>query len=190
MKKTLLLSITLLLSACSDPETALHIDLLENPLYAERFSETMVNTMVELEIYNDPLIEDETKRRIAEETKEKWLAVAKTARKKQREGSNGNFLTMNEYAAGEVLYVENKVHFSTLFETEPGPELHVFLTTVVDPRDVAFPDETALDLGIVVTPFGAQSYGVPEVEDPKLYRTVVLWDTKLERLYGFAQISN
>ena len=89
---------------------------------------------------------------------------------------------------GEVVYVPNMLHFGTKFESSPGVSLRVYLTTVVDPRDVVFPDDTALDLGTLKNAFSAQSYNVPEVENPKLYRTAVIWDTKLDRLYGFAQL--
>lgn len=192
MKKTFIAASTLLmLTACQSRNTQEHAlsYLLENPLYAERYSEAMVDAMVELEIYNDPIIEDEAKKKIADKTKEKWLEVARDARAAQRMGSKGTFTPMEAYTAGEVLYKDNTIFLAPDFATVPGPSLHLILSTVVDPRDAEFPDATAIDIGEIRSNLGTSRYDVPEVEDPKLYRTLVLWDTKLEQLYGFAQIS-
>ena len=186
-----LLALSILLVGCqsSDPEAA--SPLLDNPLYAERYSEELVDSMVNLEIYESPIVEDERKKKIAEKARNEWLAVARDARAKQRDGMQGGFLTADEYAKGEVLYHNDKLHFSPEFESVPaGPSMHVYLTTAVDPRVLEeFPEPTSLDLGAVKTPYGAQSYHVPPVDDPVQYRTVVLWDTKLERLAGFAQLN-
>ncbi|MCA9370572.1 MAG: DM13 domain-containing protein [Candidatus Peregrinibacteria bacterium] len=189
MKNTSLLLPILLIGCSAQQFTPDQDALLSNPLYAETYAESMVDTMVNLEIYNDPILEDTTVKALADSTKETWLKVAKAARAAQGEGQRGTFVPMQQYVEGEVLYRENMVHFSTFFNTVPGPSLHVFLTTVVDPRDSAFPDTTALDIGVMTVPYGAQSFPVPEVENPFTYRTVALWDTELKRLYGFAQIS-
>ena len=189
-KQSMSLVLALALSGCATTQYSPDREaLLSNPLYAEILAENMVDTMVNLEIYNDPILEDEEKKQIADSTKEQWLAAAKVARALQREGAKGQFIPMKEYAEGEVLLLENNVHFSTFFNTVPGPSLHVFLSKAVDPRDVRFPDESALDLGEMTVPYGAQSYAVPETDALQEYRTVVLWDTELDRLYAFAQIS-
>lgn len=193
MKKTLVASMALLtLTACqSTGNTQEHklSYLLENALFAERYSEAMVDTMVELEIYNDPIIQDEKKRKIADQTKEKWLKVAQAARKKQREGSKGGFIPMSEFTSGEVLYVDNTVFLAPDFATVPGPSLHLFLSETVDPRDVEFPDTTAIDLGEIRSNLGTSRYEVVEAGEPSAYRSLVLWDSALGRLYGFAQIN-
>jgi len=68
--------------------------------------------------------------------------------------------------------------------------LHVYLTNAVDPRDVAFPDPSAKDIGLIASPYGAQSYALALTPDElKKYRTVVLLDRELNRIYGFAQLS-
>ena len=193
MKRTLCASFALLaLTACQNTDESQEhtLDyLLENPLYAERYAESMVDTMVNLEIYNDPTIEDETKREIAEKAKITWLEIAQEARKEQRKGSIGQFIPAQEYAAGEVLYLNDTIFLAPDFDSSVGPSMHFFLTTAVDPRDVEFPDETAIDVGEIRSNLGTGRYDVPEVEDPKAYRTLVLWDTKLERIYGFAQLN-
>ena len=192
MKKslsTLTLS-TLLLAGCSAEPNEMSLEQrLENPLYAERYAEEIVDRMVEYKIQNDPLLEDKQKAALIEETRKKWLEVGRDARTKQREGFTGFLISINEPAKGELPYRENILYTDTTFDVAPGPDLHFYMTTVVDPRDTEFPDETAIDLGQFRSSYGAQKYSVPPVEDPQLYRTVVLWDNALERLYGFAQIS-
>lgn len=196
MRKTLALSLgffTILLTGCATntlprPDTSLE-EQLRNPLYAEQYYDELVERLVTLEIRNDPLFEDEEKKERVEKARRTALANANEANTLQDKGTKGNVLSMGEFAKGEVLYLENMLYFSPEFETVPGLSLHVFMTTVVDPRDVTFPDASAIDLGPLSDPYGAQALPVPPVDIPLAYRTVVLWDTVLERLYGFAQLS-
>jgi hypothetical protein len=81
------------------------------------------------------------------------------------------------------------LYLSSDFVSKPGTNLHVYLTTVVDPRDGSFPDPTAIDLGAIQTVYGAQQFAVPKQEKPELLRTFVLWDKGFNRLYGFAQLT-
>lgn len=192
MKKSLYAFIpcALLLAGCTDSGSKISLEQhLTNPLYAERYSEVLVDRMVELKIQNDPILEDEQKAKVVEETRKKWLEVGRDARKKQHEGFSGFLITINEDTKGEVMYMGNTLYTDTTFEVSPGPDLHFYITTVVDPRDVEFPDDSAIDIGKLRSAYGAHTYDVPAVEDPQLYRTVVVWDNKLERLFGFAQIS-
>ena len=187
----LLVASVILLSGCQ-AKTVYEPDLdsmLQNPLFAERYSEALVDALVNLEIYQDPLLEVEDNAKTVDTAKEKWLKVAKQSRKDQRKGSKGGFVAMRSFVTGEVLYVPNTLHFAPEFITDPGIDLHVYFTTVIDPRDVDFPDETAFDLGPLKSAYGVQSYAVPEVEDPKLYRTAVIWDNAIGRLHGFAQLN-
>jgi hypothetical protein len=185
-----ILALSILLTGCKTPDPVTYIPLLDNPLYAERYSEELVNSMVNLEIYESEILEDETKSGYADKARNEWLAIAREARADQREGMQGNFITDDEFVQGEVLYHDDQLHFGTGFDSVPGgPSVHVYLTTSVDPRVIEFPEETSLDLGILFTAYGAQSYNVPPVEDPLQYRTAVLFDTKLERLIGFAQLN-
>jgi len=167
-----------------NPET-----LMENPLFVERYAEELVDSMAEMKIQNDPILEESGKEAVIDTTRVFWMERAKEARRAQLEGRSGVFLPAKEFAKGEVLFLGQTLFFDTLFEATPGPELHVYFTTIVDPRDVEFPDETAIDLGVIQSAYGAQSYELPVLENPILYRTVVLWDAQLERVYGFAQIS-
>lgn len=196
MRQILALSLSffaILLAGCSqDPlprsDTSLE-EQLRNPLYAEQYYDELVERLVTLEIQKNPLLEDEEKKERVEKARSKALANANEANNLQDKGTKGNFLSMEEFAKGEVLYLENWLYFSPEFETVPGISLSVFMTIVVDPRDVNFPDVSAIDLGPLSDPYGAQALPVPPVDIPLAYRTVVLWDTVLERLYGFAQLS-
>ena len=89
---------------------------------------------------------------------------------------------------GQALALEGHLYFGPTFLTLPGPSLHVFMTKAVDPRDVAFPDPSAVDLGLLKTPYGTQSFDMPATVTLPGYRTVVLWDTRLKRLSAFAQL--
>jgi hypothetical protein len=193
MKKSIIASMALLaLTACQNSGVSKEQELsylLENPLFAERYSEAMVDTMVELEIYEDPIIQDEAKMKIIDKTKEDWLKVAKKSRADQRKGSKGSFTPITEFTAGEVLYSEGSLFLAPDFASAPGPSLHFYLSAVVDPRDGDFPDESAIDLGLMRSNLGTGRYEVITEEDPIKYRSLVLFDTELERLYGFAQIS-
>ena len=190
MKKSLPLLAALSLAACSGAAGTVTLEQnLQNPLYAEQYYDVLLDRMVELDIQDDPLMQDASKAALVEDTRLDALKKAKEATQRQREGATGQFIGAGEEVRGEALYANNMLYFGPTFETYPGPELHAFLSTVVDPRDVEFPDGSSLDLGRVESAFGAQSMAVPEVENPLLYRTVALWDTKLERLYGFAQLA-
>jgi len=179
----------LVLAGCSDKSITLE-DNLKNPLFAERYSEELVDRMVEYKIQNDPILEDEEKMKIIEETRKEWMEIGSAARKKQNEGYSGFLISMKELTKGELLYVDNMLYTDTLFDVPPGPDLRFYISTVVDPRDVKFPDETAIDLGELRSTYGAHAYVVPPIADPQSYRTIVLWDNKLEQLYGFAQVSS
>ncbi len=163
---------------------------MENPLFAERYAEELVEHMVQLAIQKDPVLEDSRKSVLADEARRSWLERAQKARKLQREGTVGQFIPTTAYTAGETLYLDRSLYLGTTFETTPSLSLHLYLTTVVDPREVEFPDPTARDLGKLQSAYGAQTYTVPKVSDSRLYRTVVLWDTELERIIGFAQLNS
>ncbi len=192
MKKAIfLLSGTLLLTACSGSSSSQSTleDRMKNPLFAEQYAEMLVDRMVELEIDKSPILEIEAKKKIVDETRRSWLELARKARTKQREGIRGVFIGIEEFTQGEGLYVDNTFYTGPTFEVDPGEELHVYLTTAVDPRDINFPDDTAIDLGPLNNPFGTNTIPVPSIENSELIRTVVIWDQNLERIYGFAQLA-
>jgi len=195
MRNLLLCGITLLpLAACFGPpgdQSATLQQQIENPLFLERYAEEMVENMVQITIEENPILDDTRKAAIVEQTRTYWLDEAKQARRAQQEGKSGSFLPMEEYARGEVLLAaDGHLYISPTFEATPSPSLHILISTVLDPRDANFPDDSSIDLGPIQTNYGAQTYNLPEdMENLLLFRTVILWDTELERLQSFAQIS-
>jgi hypothetical protein len=183
--------LSLLLASCTSapPKQITLEERLQNPLFAEQYGDLLVESLVELEIQNDPLLEDTGKKDRADDARREALDIAKEATKKQRDGTIGNFVPVAEFAKGEVLYLENTLYFGPTFEVVPGPDLWIYLTTLVDPRETAFPDETSIEVAGLESPYGDQWYPVKNIEDPLLYRTVVLFDRDLERIHGFAQLS-
>ncbi|MBU2213096.1 DM13 domain-containing protein [Patescibacteria group bacterium] len=193
MKRLLTLAaLSLLITACSPRNTSTMTlaERLQNPLFAERYSKMLVGRLTELEIDKDPLLEDPKMQELVTSTKTKWMEVDREARRIQREGMKGEFVGIKEYALGEVLLLEHMLYFASDFETDPGPGLSIFLSDAIDPREVdGFPRTEEINLGPLQSPYGQQRYTIPETVDTTVFRTVILWDTELQRLYGFAQIS-
>ena len=160
-----------------------------NPLTASRYGDELADTMANLVIQKDPLSLKADTRAVIDQKISMGKKLGEDARKLQAEGMMGQIIQIKEEVSGYVLYLNDMLFLSSDFLTKPGPNLHVYLTQTVDPRDGTFPDKTAIDLGAVQNIYGAQTYAVPHQEDPKLYRTFVLWDKTFSRLYGFAQLA-
>lgn len=192
MKKSfcLLASSVCLLSACGSQSSQSQSfqKQLENPLFAERYYKDMVDGLTEIEIQ-----EPETVGKLESlitPAKNSAMTKAEEAVRKEHGGTMGRFVSVKANPQGLALLMGSTLFLSTDFVTVPSPNLHLLLTTLVDPRGVPFPDPTVIDVGLMQSPYGAQSYAVPvKDEDLKLYRTVVLYDTQLKRMYGFAQLA-
>ena len=189
------LLLPLALAACAQPAATPDLTFdqrMRNPLFAERYWDEMADRMANLQISKDPLMENADKAAIADRARQSAIELSQLSRQKRLEGIFGGFVTVNEATEGYALLVDRTLYLSTTFTTYPGPSLYLFLSPDVDPRESDFPNDNTLALGALQSPYGAQSYTLPALkegeEDPG-YRTVVLWDTKLERLYGFAQLS-
>ncbi len=178
-----------LLVACSAGTQPTVDSLLRNPLYAEQYSDDLVERMVQLTLNNDPVLQDPHMAALVNDTRTTWLETTTEARQKQRTGSQGNFVSVGEPVQGQVLLLGRTLYFGPFFTVAPGVEVHLYLTTVTDPRDQAFPDDTAMDAGALASPYGAQQYSVPGGGDLAAYRTVVLYDAALQRILAFAQLS-
>ncbi len=185
------IGICLTLAACGGNTERTSVDQEnKNPLTASRYGDELADAMANLVIQDDPAAKDPAMRKVIDAEIARGKKIGIDARAVQAKGLKGFIIPVREEVQGNVLYFEDMFYLSSDFITKPGPALHVFLTTAVDPRDIAsFPDTTALDLGEVQNAYGAQSYAVPTQENPALYRTFVLFDLKLKRIYGFAQIS-
>jgi len=192
MKRPLAAIATLLfLAGCA--RTTVGEDLaarLDNPLYAERYYEDLVQHMVSLVIQNDPLTKQPATADIIERHRVDAMRLAQEATAKQAQGKRGNLISETNLSLGEILLLGETVYTSPEFQATPSPSLHVYLTTIVDPRDGEFPDATAVDLGDIKDVIGAQTYVIPQgpEEEQVPYATFVLWDTEFERVYGFAQL--
>ncbi len=178
----------LTLTACSPSRTSM-TEQNDNPLTASRYGEELADTMANFIITDDPIIDDPTMRTIIEREIERGKDIAAEARKRQNEGFMGPIITIKTEAFGYVLYVDDTLYLSSDFAMKPGPAPHVYITTVVDPRDGAFPDATAIDLGPLQAAYGPQKYVVPKQKEAGKLRTFVLYDTELHLINGFAQLS-
>jgi len=189
MRTTLFIIPALLtLAACSPAQTSIS-EQNKNPLTASRYGDELADTMANFVITEDPIAKDPEIRKIIDSEIERGKEIADEARQIQNKGWMGVIIQIKADVIGHVLYHGDTLYLSSNFETSPGAELHLYLTTVVDPRDAAFPDPTAVDLGIVQAAYGPQQYAVPPQEDEGKLRTFVLYDTRLQQIYGFAQLS-
>lgn len=183
-----ILTATLVLSACGATGTSIS-EQNTNPITASRYGEELADRMADLVIQKDPILSEPGMEEYVNAEIEKGKKIAEKARDIQDRGMMGPILPMKQTVLGYALYVDDTLYLSSDFQSDPGSALHLYLTTVVDPRDGTFPDQTAIDLGVIQSQYGPSSYAVPHQDKPELYRTLVFYETKLKRLYGFAQLS-
>lgn len=198
MKRLFAISMaTLSLAACGNAvglplhDTSLQ-DQLRNPLYAEFYYQDLVETLVSLSLQDDPILQEPGVRAIVDRARVRALEHANLAEKAQDKGRRGGFIGDRQWAGGEALLLDDVLYVGPTFDSAPGPKLSMYLTTLIDPRDADFPDDTAVRLGLVKNQYGAHAYevpgGTPRTGTGAL-RTAVLWDDELGLLYGFAQLS-
>lgn len=168
-------------------------DHLRNPLYAEFYYDDLTEQMVNLALQEDPILDDSGIRAVVDRTRTRSLEHASLATKAQTNGARGKFIGDRGLASGEALLLDNILYVGPTFDSAPGPKLSVYLTAALDPRDVTFPDDTAVRLGAVKNQYGAHAYAVPAQPESagtgSRLRTAVLWDDELGLLYGFAQLA-
>ncbi len=183
-----------MLAGCSANAGSSNISMeqhLQNPLFAERYWEEMVDRMVSRQLNDPEIVKDPAKAAVIDEIRSSALEKAQEQTRKRREGTFGYFVSINEPTEGQALLIDKTLYIGPSFMTVPGPNLHIYLTQVVDPRDSkTFPDEATIDLGPLSSPYDEQVYHLPaNTKDIEKYRTVVLYDTELERLYAFVQLT-
>lgn len=181
----------LLLAGCG--QNAAQGDPFDNPLYARFYYQDLANHMADYSIQNDPIMKDADKKKIVEDARADAMKGIADASAIINAGKRGSFMSDTDYAGGSTLLSGNTLYFSQDFNTYPGPSLHVFASTLLDPRGesgsiISFPNDASVDLGPLQSPYLAQAYDLPEEAKDMVLRTVVLWDTKLERIFGFAQL--
>lgn len=187
---SLALPCLLLLSACGNAAADISLsEQLKNPLYAERYYDSRTDHMVNLILQNDPLSQDETLKEVIEKYRSESLRQATKATQEQAGGLQGAILSDFSYGRGEVLLLDNTLYIGPDFDIVPGPDLRVYVSTMVDPRDGTFPDESAVELGVLKTAFGAHTYALAESDPPRSdLRSVVFYDRRFNRIYAFAQL--
>lgn len=186
----LVVTSALLLAACGSPGSTSISEQNQNPLVASRYGDELADGMATIIIQEDPILKEEGVREKIEEEIIRGKDIAADARELQSAGLMGGILPLGADSLGYVLYLDNTLYLSTDFSTTPGPSVHLYLTNAIDPRDVDFPDETAVDLGEIQAAYGAQQYAVPEQDEgAEPLRTFVIYDTVLKRIYGFSQLS-
>lgn len=193
MKKLLTILSLLLLASCGAEPIAGNTpslqDRLRNPLFAERYWSEMAEHMADFVRRNDTLAKDPEKGPIIEAERVRALERVTEARERKDEGISGGMLPVEEDIIGQVLLRESTLYTSSDFLAYPNPSVRVYLSTAIDPRDVNFPDTTSVDLGSLQSPYGAQEYVVPEEKLRDDFASVVFYDTRLDRILGFAQLS-
>ncbi len=191
LRRFLLLSFVPVLTACSGGVGQLS-DAWSNPLFTQQYYSDLVDHYVTLQIHNDPALKDSAVAKKADKEREAALAKAQDASRKVDQGLLGTFSEASEQTLGTALSVDGNLHFGMDFYTIPGSDLRVYLTSMVDPRSGtganAFPDTSAVDLGTLKMPSGIQSYPMPEDKKDVTNLTVVLYDTLMKRIHGFAQL--
>lgn len=189
-----LICATLVLTACGN-QAALPTkdqslqERLRNPLYAESYYDVLTEQMVNFAL-DTTFVEETGSQSTIDRTRTRSLEHSGLAVEAQQKGKSGKFISDRGLTFGEALLLEDVLYFGTDFETSPGPALQVYLSNVIDPRDVEFPDDSSVALGPLKDVFGAQSLSVPErpATHTGSLRTVVLWDADLEFIYGFVQL--
>lgn len=161
---------------------------MKNPLYAERYWSDMTDMYVAQILNEKPALEKAGMLTAITEKKDEALAASKAALAERKKGRLGQVVPIKNGVAGLVLLLDNTLFFNPDFVIDPGPSLHVYVTHAVDPRDTAFPDKSSIDLGRLQTPYGAQSYTLPQNIGSDGLRTVVFYDVMLKRLFAFGQL--
>jgi hypothetical protein len=194
MRRTILLAIApFLFTSCTASKDITLEQHLENPLFAEYYYDDLVGRLVNIEIYKDTfpenaeILADPARKEIMDTARREGLRLSKEALKLQDQGKRGVWVPVLEKAKGEVLVLEDHVYFGPDNDIPPGPNLHLYLSAMIDPRDGAFPDESTVDIGQLQNPYGASTQSFRTV-DLTGFNTLVLYDASLQRLYAFAQI--
>lgn len=180
---------TLILTGCGAGGSSQTLsDHLANPLFAEQYWSEYAEHMADFIRAEHPFTKDAVKKATIESQRVLALQKLEEVRAFMEDGRKGSFLVAEEPIQGTALLLKNTLYFSPMFLAYPNGDVRVYLTTIVDPRDGAFPDATAYEVGSLQSPYGAQHYSIPENRMDARFRTVVIHDKKLERIIGFAQL--
>ncbi len=173
----------LALAACGAAHFPSSQTLEQNPLYVYARESLLVQHLTDIEIAGKAATGSLTP------YKQAAIRTAQDAQAAMQGGWLGTFVPADDDVMGSVLLLPATLFVGPSFVMPPTPTPHIYLSGVVDPRDDAFPDASAVDLGPLPTPFGAMTLPLPAgtATDGTL-RTVVLYDPALKRLISFAQL--
>ncbi len=106
---------------------------------------------------------------------------------------SGNFRGLDHETSGKALLGKAEDgHYYVRFEdfnTENGPDLFVYLSTVPgDAQESDFPGEF-IDLGNLKGNIGNQNYLVPDGTDLSKYRSVIIWCRRFNTTFGAAPLN-
>lgn len=163
-------------------------DRLQNPLFAEQYWSEKAEHMADFIRNEDPITKDAVKKAVIESERADAVAKLEEVRKSMSSGRKGALLIATEPIQGMALLLNNTLYFGSTFLAYPNPDTYVYLTTIVDPRDTTFPDATSYQVGPLQSPYGEQEYVIPESRSDPRFKTVVIYDKKLDRILGFAQL--
>lgn len=188
-RSLIFLALPLLLAGCTKNTGSTHADFLDNPLYALQYGNDLSNTLTDLIIAQDPILQTEGTEEHIQDQIAKAKILIQDGKELRDQGYWGPVLSIPEEASGLALYLNDRLYFSPDFYVDPSPDLHVYLAPLVDPRQTNGPDSTWIDLGVLKSPYAQQVYSVPHQDKPELLRSLVIWDDEFERMHAFAQLS-
>jgi len=106
---------------------------------------------------------------------------------------NATFRSAKNYTTRGTARIANTaspvVTFSTNFRTSSGPRLRVYLSSAPAGSAERKYNDDIIDLGVLKSRTGAQSYTIPAGVNLSKYRTIVIWCAKFHVLFGTARLS-
>ena len=182
-----LLSLSFALVACAPGARQVDQSLLDNPLFALWYYEQIQQNMMSLQIQNSPLLQDAAKKSAIEQALRDATRKVQDVEERHRKGLLGNFVLGDQIVQGQALLLDGKLHLSPDFSIMPGPSVHIYLSPSLDPRVGELPGKDSIDLGVLRNPYGTDTYDL-QGKDTTGMRSVVIYDTSIGSLYGFAQL--
>ena len=105
----------------------------------------------------------------------------------------GNYAPADTASGGaSLMKLENgsyELRLGDDFNTTPGPDLFVYLSTSADPQDgEAITSNEFVDAGKLGSPTGGQKFSLPPDFEPGKFKSVVIWCKHFSVLFGAATL--
>lgn len=161
---------------------------LENPLFAERYSEDLNDRLVYIQINDEAINTNDDLMKTIDATKDKWQKVSDDASQKRFEGKYApfNFLSNTDFVQGSALYYNGVLYLSSDLDIRATEDVSLYVSSKPDPRIGEFPSAEDTFVTVLESPFGAQRYETPI--DPDAIKSFVLYDPMLKRIMSFGQV--